>query len=189
MKRVLAEELRFIVISIGAGALLLLLYDVQHTLRSPLAKWLRKLWDLLFVLSAAVWLFGLCLRLQGEVRLSFFAFLGAGCVAYALVFRRWAGRVLGCVAKWEAGTLERGRNLWKKILFSAKKCFAKYAKSFTIKRQVREDEQGTSALRSSQLADAHSVRTTYAAERVGRNRERGAPAAKAPGAECRAGGE
>lgn len=193
MERVVAEELRWIALSIGAGSLLGLLYDVQHALRSPLVRWQQKLWDNLFVLSAAIWLFGLCLRFHGEVRLSFFIFLAAGCLLYGLTLRRGARRGLEYVEKWERSILEKVRSIWEKILFFTKKGYAKLKKTFTIKgrrqkrperrEKERTDEQGSTALGAVLSADAHSVRTTYAAERVGGKRERGTPSAGAESGE------
>ena len=177
MERAIGDEALWLLRSIGVGALLGLLYDVKQTLSVPLHRSTRKLWDILFVLSGSIWLFGLCLRCHGEMRLSFFAFMGLGCLCYGLSLRKVAKKHLKKAEGLELALADRVNGAWEKILIFVKKCFSKWINSYTIRRRKAGDghgreEDGTASY-AARSADALTVRTTYSAERVGRKNNSG----------------
>ena len=179
MERLVRDELLWLLRAFGSGALLALLYDVEQTLCAPLQRAVRKLWDVLFLLGCTLWLFGVCLRCHGELRLSFFLALALGCLFYGRTVRKSVKRALTQVEKLEVKFADRVNGFWKKIQNSVKKCFSKWKNSYTIglekareKRRSYEEkhEHGDrdTAPVAAQSADALAVRTVYSAERVGR---------------------
>lgn len=179
MERLIRDEALWLLRSMGAGALLALLYDLEQTLCAPLHRILRKLWDILFLLGATLWLFGLSLRSHGEVRLSFFLALGLGALCYGLSIRKKVKGLLRRVEKTEGIIADKGNELWKKIQFYVKKCFSKWKNSYTIRTEAarakrkgygesREREKPAEARLAAESFDGLTLRTTYSAERVGR---------------------
>ncbi|MBQ0135009.1 MAG: hypothetical protein KBS46_07785 [Clostridiales bacterium] len=108
-------------------------YDFLRIVRVGLPHALRKLWELGYVTACSLWFFGVCLRLDSEIRGSMLLALFAGAALYGLSLRPVLCRLWDKIVCWEtiqAGKVER---IWKKILIFVKKLFAKLQKAYTIK--------------------------------------------------------
>ena len=125
MERDITGELVSLLLPLGLGFVMGTVYDFLRIVRVGLPHALRKLWELGYVTACSLWFFGVCLRLDSEIRGSMLVALFAGAALYGLSLRPVLCRLWDKIVCWEtiqAGKVER---IWKKILIFVKKLFAK----------------------------------------------------------------